>query len=70
MLNNESLNLLAEIPIPNQPETPKGFKMATHGNFLFVAALGYNQIRVLQLSTLNFLGQFNSEVALSDFKVF
>ncbi|GHB46559.1 hypothetical protein GCM10008106_29390 [Mongoliitalea lutea] len=70
VLDNESLNLQAEISIPNQPETPKGFKMAIHENFLFVASLGYNQFQVLELATLNPLKQFYTNVALSDFKVF
>lgn len=70
VLDNESLNLLAEISIPNQPETPKGFKMAIHDNFLFLASLGYNQFQVLELATLNPLKQFYTNVALSDFKVF
>jgi hypothetical protein len=69
VLDNLTLKVLAKSPIPNQPKTPKGFKMAIHDNFLFVAALGYNQIQVLNISTLNTLKQLNSEVAISDFKV-
>ena len=70
VLDNLTLKVLAKSPFPNQPEIPKGFKMAIHDNFLFVAALGYNQIQVLNISTLNTLKQLNSEVAISDFKVF
>jgi hypothetical protein len=69
VLDNGSLNMLTQGTIPNQPEIPKGFKMIVQNDLLFVTALGYKHISVLDLKTLNLLKTVHGDVAISDFKV-
>ncbi|EIM74088.1 hypothetical protein A3SI_16597 [Nitritalea halalkaliphila LW7] len=70
LLDNTSLALLQEMPIPDQPETAKGYKIALSEQLLVVAALGYRQLQFFDISTLQPLGQFSSDVVLRDFLVF
>jgi hypothetical protein len=69
LLDNSELQVLAENTVPNQPEIPKGFKMAIRNDLLFVAALGYKQIQVLDLKTLKALKTLQSDVEISEFKL-
>ncbi|MGY6742726.1 MAG: hypothetical protein ACXIUQ_08325 [Cecembia sp.] len=69
VLDNGSLNMLTQGTIPDQPEIPKGFKMIVQNDLLFVTALGYKHISVLDLQTLNLLKTVHGDVAISDFKI-
>jgi hypothetical protein len=69
LLDNNELLILAENTVPNLPEIPKGFKMAISNDLLFVAALGYKRIEVLDLKTLKVLKNLQSEVVINEFKL-
>lgn len=69
LLDNTELKQLAENTVPDLPEVPKGIKMAMNNELLFVAALGYKQIQVLDLKTLKALKTLQSDVEISDFKL-
>jgi hypothetical protein len=68
-LDNSELRVLAENTVPNLPEIPKGIKMAMSNDLLFVAALGYKQIEVLDLKTLKVLKTLQSDVEINEFKL-
>jgi hypothetical protein len=69
LLDNFELRVLAENTVPNQPEIPKGFKIAISNNLLFITPLGYGQVEILELTSLNVKKTLLSDVAISDFKV-
>jgi hypothetical protein len=69
LLDNAALKVLVQSPIPDQPEIAKGFKMAIHDDLVFVTAMGYKHISILDLKTLNLLKTVHGDVAISDFKV-
>lgn len=69
LLDNIELLILAENTVPNLPEIPKGFKMAMTNDLLFVAALGYKRIEVLDLKTLKVLKTLQSDVVINEFKL-
>lgn len=69
VLENVNLRVIKESPVPNQPETIKGFKFEIIDDKIFLAALGYLELQVLDVETLQSLHRINSSHAFSDFKV-
>jgi hypothetical protein len=70
LLDNATRSILTESIVPNQPKIPKGYRIEVQDGLLFVSALGYRQIDMLELKSLKVLKTLVSEVEISDFKVF